>query len=131
MIQTVQVLLLIQKSYLCTIAIHICGMLFTTTYTCLIHYGCSTLPNNCCIYSTTCGTTVVEQVTVSLRDAVALPPEFQASTQQAKSHSKARLLNSPTQGLASKTLTPVSRCSQSFKEIFQVMLKLRTEGKRK
>ncbi len=71
-----------------------------------------------------------DQVTVSLRDVVALPPEFQASTQQAKSHSKARLLNSPTQGLASKALIPISRCSQSFKEIFQVMLKLRTEGKK-
>ncbi len=63
-----------------------------------------------------------DQVTVSLREAVVLPPEFQASTQQAKSHSRARLLNSPVQGLASKALTPVSRCSQSFKKIFQVML---------
>ncbi len=71
-----------------------------------------------------------DQVTVSLRDAVALPPVFQASTQQAKSDSKARLLNSPTQGLASKVLNPISRCSQSFKEIFQVMLKLRTKGKK-
>ncbi len=83
-----------------------------------------------CVCVCDCGWVWWDQVTVSLRDAVALPPEFQASTQQAKSHSKARLLNSPTQGLASKALTPVSRCSQSFKEIFQVMLKLRTEGKK-
>ena len=63
-----------------------------------------------------------DQVAVSLRDAVALAPEFQASTQQAKSHNKASFLNPPTHGIASKALTPVS-----LKEIFQVML-IQTEN---
>ena len=37
---------LIQKSYLCTIAIHICGMLFTTTYT-VVHGRVVSSVNTC------------------------------------------------------------------------------------